>query len=270
MSEPQHKTVNRNAPTSNRELWMLAGIFAATLILVVWGVSALFDFFVDSIPPSFERQLGKLILPVYEQQAEKSPAKDTLEQLIDRLETNLTPKEKKDRNYNIIYIPDATVNAMAIPGDTIVIYRGLLESIESENELMMVLGHELGHFVHRDHLRRLGKLLILQTTISYFFGDLAGFATSTIEAIGNAHYSQTQEREADAFGLNLLDRTYGHVGGATDFFARLSRETRLDLGILSTHPDPAERVKLLKKLIEVKNYPIKSLTPLPKTLDFSS
>ena len=50
-----------------------------------------------------------------------------------------------------------------------VIYQGLLAQAESENELMMVLGHELGHFANRDHLRGLGRALLVQIAIAAFF-----------------------------------------------------------------------------------------------------
>ena len=45
------------------------------------------------------------------------------------------------------------MNAVALPGGNIVVFAGLLKEIKSENELAMILGHELGHFAHRDHLR---------------------------------------------------------------------------------------------------------------------
>ncbi|MEP0779976.1 M48 family metalloprotease [Microcoleus sp. ZQ-A2] len=45
---------------------------------------------------------------------------------------------------------------LALPGDAIVIYADLVQQAKSQNELMMVLGHELGHFAHRDHWRGLG------------------------------------------------------------------------------------------------------------------
>ena len=48
-------------------------------------------------------------------------------------------------------------NAMALPGGLIIVTAGLLDQVESENELALVLGHELGHFNNRDHLRALGR-----------------------------------------------------------------------------------------------------------------
>ena len=52
-------------------------------------------------------------------------------------------------------------NAMALPGGLIIVTQGLLDEVESENELAFVLGHELGHYRNRDHLRALGRGIVL-------------------------------------------------------------------------------------------------------------
>ena len=66
----------------------------------------------------------------------------------------------------------------------------------------MILGHELGHFANRDHLRNLGKTLAIRVAIASLFGDNATLANSVgvvIETISNARYSQEQEYQADEF-----------------------------------------------------------------------
>ena len=244
---------NRNPPPSNRQLLILLGIFVGFIVLVIWLLGLLINGLIGLIPPSVEQKLGTMVVSVYEEQAKPSPIQDTLNQLLDRAENNLPAKQHQERNYRVLYLPEPTVNALAIPGDVIIVYQGLLEAMESENELMMVLGHELGHFAHRDHLRRLGRGLLLSVTISYFIGDvgaLQSVISKTVQAIGSAQYSQSQEKEADEFGLSLLNDTYGHAAGATDFFARLSQEKGADLAFLSSHPASRRRVEILESLIK--------------------
>jgi predicted Zn-dependent protease len=213
--------------------------------------------------------LGAVVIPVFEQQAKPSSAQDTLNQMLARLEAHLPPEQRDKRDYRVLYLPNSTVNAIALPGDAIAIYAGLVEQAKSENELMMVLGHELGHFAHRDHLRGLGRSLLIQIAIATFLGDTSGIqsaAVSGVEAVSQSRFSQSQEREADKFGLTLLQNTYGHVAGATDFFARMSQQKGSDLAFLSTHPAPGQRVKELKRLIKERGYAVKERSPLPKTL----
>ena len=92
------------------------------------------------------------------------------------------------------------MNALALPGDRIVIFSGLVNRVKSENELMMVLGHELGHFAHRDRLRSLGQELLLPIAIASLLGDnswLYSSAAAIISATSQAQYSQFQEIQAD-------------------------------------------------------------------------
>lgn len=259
----------KNAPPSNQQFLIVIGMFLGAIALFFWLLKLFLNGIIAVIPPEVEQKLGAIIVPVYERQAEPSPQQDTLNKLLDRLEKNLPEKQHSQRNYQVLYIPESTVNALALPGDKIVIYQGLIEKVKSENELMMVLGHELGHFAHRDHLRGLGNTLIIRASLGFFLGDLGIFQIpvgNTVEAIANARYSQSQEKQADAFGLTLLNKTYGHVAGATDFFTRLSQEENSNISFLSSHPTSTERIQELKSLIKENNYPSKDRSPLPPTL----
>ncbi|HLO49781.1 MAG TPA: M48 family metallopeptidase [Kamptonema sp.] len=257
---------SRNPPTSNRQLLMVLTIFLGLILGCFWLIIFIADSLVWIIPVSLEQQLGKLMAPAYEEIAKPSPAQDTLNQLLDRLETKLTKKQSTGRNYQVFYVPQPTVNALAIPGDIIIIYSGLVAQAKSENELMMVLGHELGHFAHRDHLRSLGRSVLVQVVLAYFFGDLNSLQ-SAISTVSTAQFSQNQEREADEFGLSLLQATYNHVGGATDFFERIGEQRGGEfMAFLATHPNPRDRVAELKRLIEKRQYKIGEKSPLPPTL----
>jgi predicted Zn-dependent protease len=268
-SQSPDTSINRNPPPSNRQLLILLGLFVGFIVGVIWLLNLLIDGLIWVIPPSVERQLGAVVVPVFEQQAKPSPAQDSLNQMLARLEAQLPPEQGQNRDYRVLYVPNSTVNAIALPGDAIVMYAGLVKQAESENELMMVLGHELGHFAHRDHLRGLGRSLLVQIVVAMFIGDtgwLQSATVSSVEAVTRSQFSQSQEREADEYGLTLLQKTYGHVAGATDFFARMSQQTGVNVAFLSTHPAPGKRVKELKRLIKEYDYPVKERVHLPQTL----
>ncbi len=260
---------SKNESESNSQIVIIVIMFLGAIALVFLLLNFLVNSFINIIPPGVEQKLGNVIVPIYEKQAVNSPQQTTLNQLLDRLETNLPASQQEHNQYQVLYIPEATVNAIAIPGNKIIIYQGLLKEVDSENELMMVLGHELGHFAHRDHLRGLGNALILRMTIAFFLGDASVFQSAiatSIKAISDSQFSQTQEKQADEFGLMLLDKTYNHVAGATDFFAKLSKKQNSNFDFLASHPAPAKRVKAIKKLIKQNKYSLDSLTPLPTTL----
>ncbi|ESA34797.1 peptidase m48 ste24p [Leptolyngbya sp. Heron Island J] len=256
-------------PPSNRQLLTLLALFVMgigiAIALTFWLAGALVWF----IPTSVEQQLGRAMVPIYEAQAQPSATQNTLNQLLDRLEAHLPTEQRTGRDYQVLYVPDATVNALAIPGDRIIIHQGLLAEVVSENELMMVLGHELGHFANRDHLRALSRQVLLQLSLSGIvgdFGSIGAIATTSISALANAQFSQQQEQQADRIGLTLLNQTYGHAAGATDFFDRLSQEERPGLAILATHPPSQKRVRNLERLIKQQGYQVGEKTHLPPSL----
>lgn len=249
-------------PPQTRQILLLLGFAIGLIAALITSVGLMTDLLVSFVPVSVEQQLGALMAPAFEQMAEPAAVQDQLNQLLDRLETHLP---QQNRDYQLLYIPDNTVNALALPGDRIVIYQGLLAEVESENELMMVLGHELGHFAHRDHLRQLGRGILTQLVLTSLFGDTSGLqqaAVSGTAALTDARYSQSQEYQADEFGLAMLQKTYGQVAGATDFFARISRPGA-SLDFLATHPGSTRRIERLNQQIAAKKYNIGKKLPLP-------
>jgi len=261
-------------PASNRQLFVLLLLFLFGLGLAVSLALWLAGAVVWLIPPEVEQQLGRAIVPVFEAQAQPSDTQDTLNVLLDRLETHLPTEQRairdgQVRDYQVLYVPDDTVNAVAIPGDRIIIYQGLLAAAESENELMMVLGHELGHFANRDHLRGLSRSILLRLSLSTFFGDLGSLgaiATNSISSLSNAQFSQAQEIQADEIGLTLLNAEYDHAAGATDFFSRMAEKETARLAILASHPPSTARIRKLESLIAERGYSIGERTPLPAPL----
>jgi Zn-dependent protease with chaperone function len=159
-----------------------------------------------------------------------------------------------------------TANAMALPGGLIIVTRGLLDQVESENELAFVLGHELGHFKNRDHLRALGRGIVL----SIFFavvtdGDVAGIGLKATD-ITLRGFSRRQETKADEFGLSIVNSEYGHVDEAWRLFERWGVEDNSVINLvtyLSTHPESGDRIIDMKRQVEAEGWLLTGgVTPL--------
>lgn len=262
------RSSNRNPPPSGRQLLILIGGFLSILILVIWGLINLFaTLLVWLIPPELEAKIGFTLAKEYETRATTGIVQDTLNILQDRLEAKQSPKDRRD--LKVTHLSEKTVNAFAIPGDRIIIFRGLLDNVKSENELMMVLGHEIGHFSNRDHLRGIARSLSLQIILSLVFGNnsLLQSVGSLTAAVSQATFSQAQELAADRVGLDLLVGVYGHAGGAVDFFNRLGKDSSPNaLSFLATHPHPDKRVKILQQIIRDREIGIEPVKPLPSEL----
>lgn len=162
---------------------------------------------------------------------------------------------------------NATPNALAFPGGLIIVTTGLLDRIESENELAFVLGHEIGHFRNRDHIRSLGRgamLSLLFTALSQ--GNGGAMLGSTVAGVTLNSFGRRQESAADDFGLGLVQKRYGHVADAWGFFADLDSGTNEHdriAGYLGTHPSPYNRIERMHVIAAENGWPVDGeVTPI--------
>ncbi len=190
------------------------------------------------------------------------PRQQKLQQLTDELRACL----EMERQITVHLKNSDTVNAVALPGGHIVFFTGLLDTLDSENSLSFILGHELGHFKNRDHLRGLGRGLVLMTIASTMTGPnsvLTKLLTPTLQ-LSQANYSQNSETKADETGLNSLNCYYGHVGGATIFFESLASQQSDNKfrHYFGSHPQIRKRINAIRQQAEKNHYTVKKLTPL--------
>lgn len=162
-------------------------------------------------------------------------------------------------------------NAMALPGGLVIVTQGLLDQVESENELAFVLGHELGHFRNRDHLRALGRGVVLSLFFAVITGnDVAGLGIKAADLTLRG-FSREQETRADKFGLAVVHAEYGHVNEASRLFERWNEEYGNSPAIvtyLSTHPQPGDRAQNLRDIAYADGWRTEGpLTPLSWSRD---
>jgi predicted Zn-dependent protease len=154
-----------------------------------------------------------------------------------------------------------TVNAMAIPGGHIYATRGLLAHLNSEDQLAVVLAHEIGHITARHAARRawqeqLGQGLLLGGAI---LGQVFGLPAQQLLNLGGTaaqliflRYSREDELEADRLSVEYSSLAGYDPVEATGFFRALSQmQEREGAGLpnfLSTHPNPGDRVQQIKEL----------------------
>ncbi len=237
---------------------LLIGIASiSTLIFVI--IAFFVNITAPLIPYSVEAKLLSLAWKRVEKtmDTEQKSQGVNLKNLANRLATHW-PDNPYTYHVGIIHSPAA--NAFALSGGLILVTSSLLESAESENEMAFVLGHELGHFRNRDHLKALGRGILFKLLISAIglssganLGSLAG----TAELLTNRSFSRKQERAADIFGLSLMHQEYGHLKGSDDFFNRLPEEAYNDSSIADfagTHPGTQQRIAELYEFAEGKGW----------------
>lgn len=159
------------------------------------------------------------------------------------------------------------VNAVALPGGLILVTAGLLEDIQTENELAFVLAHELGHFRNRDHIRGMGRGVVLSMLLAAIGVSKGSSALSfPVADLTLRNFSRRQESAADRFALDIVNAEYGHVADAWRFFERVSRSDGSEGRVsefLSTHPVPERRIQAIIEYAGESGYAITGdVTPL--------
>ena len=240
--------------------WLAAGAAAAGVLLTLLAL-ALAEVATRWLPPSFEARLfGSLAV-----EAGEHPRAPAARALLARLAADW-PENPYELRLSIV--DEEMPNAFAVPGGAIAVTRGLLDEVESENELAFVLGHEIGHFEGRDHLQAIGRALVVSLALRAVFASVGAEAVPTLASgLASRGYDRGQERAADRFGLALVEREYGHVAGADRFFARLpdaqARFGHRAAAWFATHPVSEERIAALHAYAREEGWPEDGpLTPL--------
>ena len=244
--------------------WLVGGLLLLLLVgYILLGVAT--EIAVARIPVGAEVWIGEHFTGKMNA-LESEALQGRLDKMLDGLPGD-SPLHEYD--FSVQLVENEEINALALPGGLIVVFTGLVEQAESENELAMVLAHELGHFAHRDHLRRLGRGLSLALGAFLVFGEDSATAdlVNRLFLVTESHYSREQEADADRFGLELLVADYGHAGGATDFFARVGREAGSRAPyLLASHPHPDDRVREIQEMIAAKGFRVDAVTALGSDL----
>lgn len=220
-------------------------IFAAIVVVLVFAVDlALLFFSPQSEAEFFERWTPKDLVAITEEDTRIVETRELLSRLAERW-------PDAPYRFRLEVTESELPNAMALPGGLVVVTSALLDGVESENELAFVLGHELGHFRNRDHMRMLGRAAVFGIFFTVISGGDDSNLGLTVAEFGLLGFSREQESDADEFGLELVQAEYGHVAESWRFFERMD-EVDDDLPdfatYLSTHPSPDDRVDDIRAL----------------------
>lgn len=151
-------------------------------------------------------------------------------------------------------------NAFALPGGKVGVNTGMFKVAANQDQLAAVLGHEIGHVLARHSAERLSHEQLAQvgtTVAGAYIGRNASPAqvNQLIALLGAGTqvgvllpYSRLQESEADRIGQELMARAGFDPAQAPELWQnmiRASQGSATPPRLLSTHPDSADRAKVL-------------------------
>lgn len=147
-------------------------------------------------------------------------------------------------NYRFYEIKQSQINAFSAPGGNIFVCSGLLKFLKSDDELVFVLGHEVGHQENEDWRSAINKLM--GEVVTNDNGSIHQYIYQLANVINTQGYGMDKEWQADEAGFEFLVRNseYSLGGGAVSFARVLELENGMQPNkAKSFHPNTEKRIQ---------------------------
>jgi len=179
------------------------------------------------------------------------------------LKQNGLEREIGNFKWEFSLIKDNSVNAFCMPGGKIVVFEGLLPLISTEDELAVVIGHEVAHAVAKHSNERMSQEILAQYGASILDAALST-RTAALQQVGSTvfglgaqlgvmlPYSRKHEYEADHMGLVFMTKAGYNPNSALTFWKKmssLSGGSGNESDFMSTHPSDSKRIAEIERIL---------------------
>jgi len=256
-------------PFDRQRIVTIASVVGAVALLVclfLYGPPLLAKPLAKFVPVSWEEDLGaqteRLVHRMFAD-GDTCTGGDGLAAL-NKLVNRLTRSTNTAYDLRLSVADTPVVNAVALPGGRIVVFRGLIDNAGTAEEVAGVLAHELAHVT----LRHPTQGLIVSVGWSAMLSALTGGASGSTDAIAQvasqlatSAYSRDVEAEADAEGVALLEKAGIGAKGLIAFFQTLRKAEGKGLKIpeyFASHPLTNDRIAAISAISNGRNGPAMS------------
>ena len=204
------------------------------------------------------------------QQRKLTPEEEALERYVRRVGGTVASHAHRHLAYFFYVLPDHNmINAFSLPGGPVYIGEGMLDQMETEDELANILAHEVEHIDHYHCVERMQ----IEAQLKNANLELMGQLLRTPLEFWQAGYHKDEEFEADREGVRLAVESRYSPYGAVTLFTRLAKlcneyvihaqspeEELSELAIQSltgyfrSHPLPSERLDQINRLIAEEHW----------------
>jgi Zn-dependent protease with chaperone function len=159
----------------------------------------------------------------------------------------------KDWKWEVVLINSPNINAFCMPGGKIAFFTGILEKLQlTDDEVAMIMGHEMAHAL-REHAReRLAKSQATSIGLSVAsqllgLGSLGDAAANLGTQLLTLKYSRDDETESDLVGLEIAARGGYKPEASVSLWQKMQAASgNGSPSFLSTHPSGANRIEELQ------------------------
>jgi predicted Zn-dependent protease len=186
-------------------------------------------------------------------------AENYVERIGERLVAAIPGRLQQPRfRYTFDVVDRRDINAFALPGGPVFVYRGMLDAARNDAEVAGVIAHELGHIVLRHGTAQATKAQKFQlgALAGQILGSIVGGRPGAVIAQGSQigigtyfmKYSREYEREADLLGAQIMARAGYDPRHMANMFQTIARRSgNGGPEWLSDHPSPANRYAAINR-----------------------
>jgi predicted Zn-dependent protease len=159
----------------------------------------------------------------------------------------------------VVVFDEPQINAFALPGGKIGVYKGLLKVTENQHQLAAVIGHEVGHVIAEHGNQRLSSNALigagLQVTSAVLKTKQVANNQQLMSALGvgaqvglQLPFGRAHESEADEIGLDLMAEAGFDPRESVKLWQNMDKASggQKQPELLSTHPHPSTRIEQLQ------------------------
>ncbi|HVE54009.1 MAG TPA: M48 family metallopeptidase [Ramlibacter sp.] len=216
----------------------------------------------DELEAAATQQYGELLQQARAKRAlapESHPQLQRLRRISTRLIADAPRWNDRARQWKweVNLIGTDSINAFCMPGGKIALFTGILDKLQlTDDEVAMVIGHEMAHAL-REHAREriaksqgTGALLSLGAQL-FGLGQLGDVAANVGTQLLTLKFSRDDETEADLVGLEMGARTGFNPRASVALWDKMGRASKGGgaPGFLSTHPTGPDRMRRLEENI---------------------
>ncbi|CAM3776505.1 M48 family metallopeptidase [Litorimonas haliclonae] len=188
---------------------------------------------------------------------------------------------RADQTWDYAVFDEDTKNAFVLPGNRVGFYTGMMDFADNDDQIAGIMGHEVGHVAASHARERMSMQIASQGAVlggtligsSVFSGKCKNMAAAQrrsclqganrntqmlVTALGLGSqigivlpYSRKHETESDLLGVNYMHKSGYDPNQAVRLWEKMAADTpSRQPAFLSTHPDPADRARVLSEYIQ--------------------
>ena len=186
------------------------------------------------------------------------PQRQRLIQIAQRLlpHTRRFSPRAAEWRWEVNLIAANTINAFVMPGGKVVFFTGIIDRLKlSDDEIAMIMGHEMAHALLEHGRERVGQERVAQaatigaSVLSQVlgFGDLGGVIAQGTSKLTLLSFNRGDETDADLVGMDIAARAGYDPRAAVSLWEKMSAASKGEPPqFLSTHPAHGTRIDTLK------------------------